>query len=113
MEHRYARREAVELDVTLAGPQCVQQPAKIRNISLDGMYVETAEDVLLTGAFVCVNVPPGQADARRGCRLEALVVHKSGKGAGLMFCLSGSERLRLLGDVFADVFRLSETGGEF
>lgn len=110
MEHRYARRQVVELRVSLTGAQFQQQPAKIRNISFDGVYVETKGGVLLTGTFVSIDLPPGHAGALRDCRLEALVVHSREAGAGLMFCASGAERRRILSDILADVNGSSEMG---
>ncbi len=86
MEHRCAQRQVLELHVLLSGPRLVPQPAKTRNISVGGLFVETAQGALPTGTVVTVAVPLGNAGARRHLGLEALVVHSSTAGAGLMFC---------------------------
>lgn len=112
MEHRYARRKSVELRVWLTGARFENRPARARNLSLDGVFIETFKDSLPAGSFVSISVPPGQAGARRGCCLGALVVHSKGNGAGLMFSASRSERQRLLNDVLADVIGPSEDGGK-
>lgn len=112
MEHRYAQRKSVELRVWLTGSRFENRPARVRNLSLDGVFIETFRDSLPAGSFVSISVPPGHAGAQRGCCLGALVVHSKGNGAGLMFSASRSERQRLLNDVLADVIGPSEDGGK-
>lgn len=112
MEHRYAQRKSVELKVWLTGSRFEKRPARVRNLSLDGVFIETFKDSLPTGSFVSISVPPGHAGAQRDCCLGALVVHSKGNGAGLMFSASRSERRSLLNDVLADVIGLPEDGGK-
>lgn len=110
MEHRYAQRKAVELKVWLSGARFENRPARVRNLSLDGVFIETFKDSLPTGSFVSITVD--YAGTQRGCCLGALVVHSKGNGAGLMFSASQSERQRLLNDVLPDVIGPLEDGRE-
>ena len=110
MEHRYAQRKTVELKVWLSGARFENRPARVRNLSLDGVFIETFKDSLPAGSFVSVTM--GYAGARRGCCLGALVVHSNGNGAGLMFSASQSECRRLLNEVLTDVIGPPEDGRE-
>ena len=86
MEHRWAERKDVELDVVLnyRGLGLVQ--GRTRNISMGGMFVETGcirlpVDALLETSFLLTR----ENDFRRSCETQAMVVHSDELGAGLMF----------------------------
>jgi len=100
MEHRYAQRQTIELPVMLSGLQLEPQLARICNISLGGVFVETMHGVPPKGTLATVIAHLG--NARRRLDLKTLVIHTNTTGAGLMFCDSAPENVDLLAAILTE-----------
>lgn len=91
MEHRFSRRMCRNTEVVLFSRGSAVARGVCRDLSVDGMFVET--DVGLFHHHACLEV---QLPENGGMRLPALVVHRGAEGIGLSFELAGPEVLRWL-----------------
>lgn len=85
MEHRWNARKSVNGDVLIESPRLGKIRAVMRNVSIGGMLVETPATTLPlnTPVMVGFRLPVGESDG--GYHLEAMVVRRADKCAGLMF----------------------------
>lgn len=82
MDHRYGEREATRLPALLRVKGC-WIPAVIRNVSEDGLYVETAAP-LRNSLHARVDVRIAHPEGTLGGDIPALVIHQQARGLGLM-----------------------------
>lgn len=90
MEHRLSMRKKVTLDVLIFRKEFPTVKGKIRNIGLEGMYVETEAVDFPEGVALEVEFAIRSNNEKQDVRqfhLPALVIHSSGKGMGLMFLI--------------------------
>lgn len=85
MEHRWGKRWPVALEVVLKCRDNSTLLGRMQNISRDGMFVSLKRCSLREGFSVDVEFILEDKTARRLCCLEAMVVHRSDAGLGLMF----------------------------
>lgn len=84
MKHRYSKRHPSLLDVELYDRGRSLGRFKARNISLEGMFVETGPVDLCTNDLVDVSLTIDH-DEITSHRFKGLIVHHSENGFGLMF----------------------------
>ena len=85
MEHRWSERKPIELDVALFYAPLGMITGKTRDVSLEGMYVQTEGVQLPLHAELEISfVTETSNGARREHHLPACVVHGDGVGVGLM-----------------------------
>ncbi len=84
-EHRRSMRKPATFHVTLSYPPLGLLRSKVRDISLDGMFIETGPIALHANTPVEVMVRLQKGNTRDAYRLRALVVRVARDGAGLMF----------------------------
>jgi hypothetical protein len=101
-------REPATFDAMLSYPPLGLLRSKVRDISLDGMFVETGPIALHANTPVEVTVRPQKGNTREAYRLRALVVRVARDGAGLMFRDFDDARLRAA----RDLLRKSSAAGE-
>lgn len=85
MDHRLYKRIPVAMNVRIYRDGHIAAFGKARNLSRDGIFIETA--VLRFPISSCTDI--GVVAHKNGClneqRLHAIVVHQSDSGVGLMF----------------------------
>lgn len=87
MEHRWSLRKPVEIDVTLRRQGLSHKRYKTKNISLEGVFVDSGADSWPEDTFLELEFPVhGQQQGARH-RIPVVVVHRSTEGMGLMFCV--------------------------
>ncbi len=87
LEHRWKKRIEVSLDVVVRGRDDLTLHGRTRDISMDGMFIRLAPDVVPTSTMVEIEVPH--------CgRLHGKVMHAGVEGIGVMFRLLGSNEKR-------------------
>ena len=91
MEHRWSERKPVTMDVTLHYDPVGQISGKTRDISLEGMYVETEGVTIPSRAEVKVLFETNSLGAKQSHCVPAYVVHNQGNGVGLLLRHSGYE----------------------
>jgi hypothetical protein len=90
MEHRLGVRRPIHAAVLLYPPAGAPVAGRTLEVSISGMFVETAPDTFAQGAFADNAVleveltMPGSADLRT-YRWQAMVIRKTRNGIGLMF----------------------------
>lgn len=84
VEHRWSPRKPISMEVSLFYPPLGSIKGKTRNISLEGMYVETEGAEIPQQARLEVAFITRQGDREKIHRLPAYVVHSRDKGVGLM-----------------------------
>ena len=94
MEHRLFSRTNVMVEVVIYYCGQVTVRGKIRNLSRDGMFIETAamfypDHIPVEVGFVTHR--NGMADEQR---VRAYVIHRSNEGIGLMFVMLNEEDFR-------------------
>lgn len=86
MEHRWGSRHSLEIPVRLEGLPISLAPAKLRNVSSSGAYLETkaapALDSRVMMELECRLT--GAPDSR--CRVQAYVVRRDERGVGVEWC---------------------------
>jgi hypothetical protein len=90
-EHRFSPRAPLRLHVKLYSDKRCLGAFATRNLSYRGIFVETGSIGLLCGSPVEVGLAVPGVPAR--FVLNAMVVHYSGDGAGLLFGASNAESL--------------------
>ena len=92
IEHRWSQRFTADLDVWISTPDQIASSGKIRNLSLYGLYIETAtpypENTYLQLRFV---LPIAAADNEH--EIGGLVVHRKANGMGLIVDTSEAHAL--------------------
>lgn len=96
MEHRWSVRKPHQCRVVVDCPRVGSAPAKLRNIGIGGMFVETGGVDLPLNAAVSVAFTLGRDSYREDFRLPAMVVRRLPNGAGIMFLESEIGALRSL-----------------
>jgi hypothetical protein len=84
MEHRWNPRQPVRFDVLWHLANGVRGRAVMRDLSLEGLYLEMDSPPAVNHALELHFRLPGP-DGGCFCRVEALVVHRNVAGAGLLF----------------------------
>ena len=84
MENRYSVRKPMALDVELHRGRRSVGRFKARNISLEGMFVETGPINLYPGDLTDITLAIGR-EGRSEHEARAVVVHHTDEGIGLMF----------------------------
>lgn len=85
MEHRYAARKSVELDVVVSLPRLGLVRGCTSDISLGGMFIKTECVAMPVNALVTVNFQPEEQSSMVCFQARAMVVHQRAGGFGLMF----------------------------
>lgn len=85
IEHRRSMHKPATFDAILSYPPLGLLRSKVRDISLDGMFVETGPIALHANTPVEVTVRPRKGNTREAYRLRVLVARVARDGAGLMF----------------------------
>ena len=85
IEHRRSTRRPATFDAILSYPPLGLLRTKVRDISLEGMFVETGSITLHANTPVEVTVGLREGSTREVYRLRAFVVRVTRDGAGLMF----------------------------
>ncbi|MGC1955287.1 MAG: PilZ domain-containing protein [Gammaproteobacteria bacterium] len=84
MENRYSVRSPVALDVELHHGRTSFGTFKVRNISLEGMFVETGPMHLYPSDLIDATLTVGLKPTATH-EIRAVVVHHSDEGIGLIF----------------------------
>jgi hypothetical protein len=85
MEHRWSRRNPVCLDAFVFHRLCGLMPAKILDISLEGVFIAVEHPALPTQAMVELSFAVEIAGKQTIQQMQAYVIHRSRNGYGLMF----------------------------
>ena len=98
MEHRRSVRKRLLQSVTLSSPRIGAVPAKMRDLSLGGMFVETNTIDLPPNAPITVSfrLPHGER-----FRVDAMIVRRAPAGAGFMFLRMQTDVIRSLSDALS------------
>lgn len=84
MEHRWSERKNIAMDVTLHYEPIGRIDGKTRDISLEGMFIETDGVVLPPRAEVTVSFLTSEQGTEKTHNVPAYVVHNRDAGMGLM-----------------------------
>jgi hypothetical protein len=106
VEHRFSPRIPIRLSVEVYHDERYLSSFKTRNLGYHGLFVETGRIGLLCGSLVQVRLTVPRA--ARKCTLNAVVIHYSAEGAGLLFAAAQAESL----SVIRDFLRLTAGGSE-
>lgn len=109
IERRQSMREPATFDATLSYPPLGLLRSKVRDISLDGMFVETGPIALHANTPVEVTVRLQKGNPREAYRLRALVVRVARDGAGLMFGDFDDATFRAVRDLLRKTTAAGET----
>lgn len=91
VEHRFSPRSSIALSAELYYEQCCLGSFKTRDVGYRGLFVETGRIGLLCGSVVRVALrAPGMPERHT---LNAVVVHYSAEGVGLLFTAPQAEPL--------------------
>lgn len=85
MEHRYALRKPVTLDVVVTYQALGLVHGQTLNIGLGGMYIETGRVELPVNALIKTAFFLKENGVHTPCSADAMVMHSCSGGAGLMF----------------------------
>ncbi len=85
MEHRNGIRVPVSMDVELwrGGRKCGSY--KSSNVGQGGLFLTCPEEDIGVGGLLVVKLMAPNPDVAQKCGVKAMVVHKSGRGVGLMW----------------------------
>lgn len=87
MEHRWSLRKPVEIEITLRRQGMPAKRYRTRNISLEGVFVDSGSDSWPEDTFLELELPLyGDQESERH-RIPVIVVHHADGGMGLMFCV--------------------------
>jgi len=87
-QERYDLLVAIDYDIKKMKRQCF-----LRDISLNGAYIETNQKMELGQTITLLLT---STELKSSCSIEASVVRKDGKGAGVCFKISSSEQQQVL-----------------
>jgi hypothetical protein len=85
MEHRFGNRRVVRAPVMLQARAQAPVVAHTREVSLSGMFVETAPAVFAANSVIDVELTLPGATGLRTYHWQAMVVRTTESGVGLMF----------------------------
>lgn len=85
MEHRWNTRRPLTGEVIIECPRIGRVRAMMRDISVGGMFVEIRSGALPLNMPVMVGFRLPARESEGGYHLHAMIVRRSGRGAGLMF----------------------------
>ncbi len=85
MEHRYSLRRPMKVDIVMNYRRLGLVRGRSCNVGMGGMYVETGRIQIPVNAMVDVSVLLDTVDGACAFQTEAIVVHMSEGGVGLMF----------------------------
>jgi hypothetical protein len=86
-EHRWSVRKSVIVDVALRRQGATPKRYRSRNLSMEGVFVESGDDAWPEDTFLELEMPLyGQGQQTRH-RVPVAVVHHACGGVGLMFCV--------------------------
>lgn len=116
MNRRRAARKRVNRLVTLEEPHTGSCVASMRNLSVGGAFIVTDSARLSHHAHVVATFELESDRRRHEFRLEAVVVHTTSTGAGLMFLNTPAHEIRRLSEALfrlslADTERVSKRSG--
>jgi len=94
MEHRYAARRALRLDVDLYRRDELLGRFKTRNINDGGVFIETGALGLRRNDVMKVSFVTDSTGNQQRRSLKAMVVHRSTDGTGMMFFGADSTSLQ-------------------
>ena len=84
IEHRWSERKPIAMEVRIHHPSAGAVTARTRDVSLEGMFVETDPTELPINTELEVSfVTPGENGPEQH-RVSAYVVHRNEAGVGLM-----------------------------
>jgi len=87
MEHRWSVRKPVEVDVSLRRQGTSLKRYKTRDLSMEGVFVESGPDSWPEDTFLELELPLFEKNKQTRHRVPVVVVHRSQNGMGLMFCV--------------------------
>jgi len=85
MEHRYALRKPVTLDVVVTYQALGLVHGHTLNIGVGGMFIKTGCVELPVNALIKASFYLNENGVKQPCSADAMVMHSSPGGAGLMF----------------------------
>jgi PilZ domain len=85
MERRWSLRKPVTFEVQVSHKCNPVIRGRSRNISLEGLFIETGIVILPVGAFIDVEFALLTGETWEQIRMPAVVVHRTGHGCGIMF----------------------------
>ena len=85
MEHRCDRRLTIDLPVTLHCRSNSSVPARIRNLSRGGAFIEADTRVFSLPTMLYLDFGDECGCRREAAIVPALVIHRGARGAGVMF----------------------------
>lgn len=85
MEHRLGTRRAVATAVLLHRPEAAAVAGRTREVSVSGMFVETAPQAFAANSVIDVELTLPASTGLRTYRWKAMVIRKTEAGLGLMF----------------------------
>jgi hypothetical protein len=85
MEHRYALRKPVTLDVVVTYQALGLVQGRTMNIGLGGMFIETGCVELPVNALVKASFYLRENGQDKPCSIDAMVMHSAPGRAGVMF----------------------------
>lgn len=91
VEHRFSPRDTVALDAELYHDRQYLGSFKTRDLGYRGLFVETGRIGLLCGSVVQIALNAPGTPGRHV--LNAVVIHYSAEGAGLLFAADHAESL--------------------
>lgn len=91
MEHRWSLRKPVDIEIGLRRQGTSAKRYKTRNISLEGIFVESGPDNWPEDTFLELELPlydnQSGIEREQRHRIPVVVVHRADGGMGLMFCV--------------------------
>ncbi len=100
MEHRWSLRKPVDIEITLRRQGMPATRYRTKNISLEGVFVESGTDSWPEDTFLELELPlegyqsGGHRQERH--RIPVVVVHRAADGMGLMFCVFDQPLFRIV-----------------
>ena len=85
MEHRWSLRKPVTFEVLVSNKCHPLIRARSRNISLEGLFIETGIVILPVGSFIEVEFSLMIGRLQEQVRMPAVVVHRTVHGCGVVF----------------------------
>lgn len=87
MEHRWSVRKPVIVEVALRRQGSRFKRFKTRDLSMEGIFVESGPDSWPQDTFLELELPLYENGKQICHRVPVVVVHSSPEGMGLMFCV--------------------------
>lgn len=114
MEHRWSVRKPVDIEITLRRQGMGAKRYKTKNISLEGVFVESGTDAWPEETFLELELPlyDGQrsgSEKAQHHRIPVVVVHRANGGMGLMFCVFDQPLFRIVEHLLYGTASATET----